>query len=177
MGWCHKEPSATGPRQPLTVSDSQSRPRTRSKLCLSSPPKRTEDLVIVILSSLPPPHYYCKDPRAAPIYFNTASEDVSCLNLIKAVSFFILVLRTSMPLPSNGVFSLQGHSKPGDTQYSKPKQAMMVRMSSETLDALESQPKLQFEFGDNPVMSPAYYVSLVTHMLLRVSTLATHSTQ
>ena len=58
-----------------------------------------------------------------------------------------------MPLPSNGVLPLQGYSKPGDTQYSKPKQAMIVRMTAETLEALENQPKMQFDFGNNPVMS------------------------
>jgi hypothetical protein len=59
-----------------------------------------------------------------------------------------------MPLPANNTLSLQGYSRPGDTVHSKPKQAMIVRMSAETLEALEvfpQQPQMDFEFGDNPV--------------------------
>ncbi|KAF8906587.1 hypothetical protein CPB84DRAFT_406382 [Gymnopilus junonius] len=59
-----------------------------------------------------------------------------------------------MPLPPNTNLSVLGYSRPGDTLQSKPKQAILVRLSSETLDALESfstQPsQIQFEFGDNP---------------------------
>ncbi|KAF8159538.1 hypothetical protein B0H34DRAFT_796776 [Crassisporium funariophilum] len=58
-----------------------------------------------------------------------------------------------MPLPPNTTLSLLGHSRPGDTMHSKPKQAMIIRMSVETLDALESipgRPQLELEFGDNP---------------------------
>ncbi|KAF7428344.1 hypothetical protein PC9H_007565 [Pleurotus ostreatus] len=58
-----------------------------------------------------------------------------------------------MPLPANGSLSLQGHSRPGDAVHSKPKQAMLVRMSAETLEALsnfQNQPQMDFEFGDNP---------------------------
>ncbi|KAI0339830.1 hypothetical protein BDW22DRAFT_546547 [Trametopsis cervina] len=58
-----------------------------------------------------------------------------------------------MPLPANGVLSLQGHVGPGVTEQSKPKQAMVVRMSAETFEALEAQPalpKVEVEFGDNP---------------------------
>ncbi|KAI0684194.1 hypothetical protein BC835DRAFT_1293675 [Cytidiella melzeri] len=58
-----------------------------------------------------------------------------------------------MPLPPNGILSLQGHVGPGGTESSKPKQAMIVRMSAETFEALEAQPtppKLEVEFGDNP---------------------------
>lgn len=65
-----------------------------------------------------------------------------------------------MPLPDNGTLSLQGHSKPGDALPSKPKQAMIVRMSAETLDALEMfphQPPLQFAFGKNPVSDSFRY--------------------
>ncbi|KZT10750.1 uncharacterized protein LAESUDRAFT_755424 [Laetiporus sulphureus 93-53] len=53
-----------------------------------------------------------------------------------------------MPLP-DGALSIQGHSKPGDPLHTRPKQAMLVRMSSETYDALQNQPKMEFEFGDN----------------------------
>ncbi|KAG2111164.1 uncharacterized protein F5147DRAFT_686586 [Suillus discolor] len=58
-----------------------------------------------------------------------------------------------MPLPSGTPLSLQGHSRPGDTVQTKPKHAMIVRMSAETLEALEdlsSNPLMNFEFGDTP---------------------------
>ncbi|KAG2366314.1 hypothetical protein BDR07DRAFT_1607022 [Suillus spraguei] len=58
-----------------------------------------------------------------------------------------------MPLPSGTPLSLQGHSRPGDTVQTKPKHAMIVRMSAETLEALEdlsSNPVMNFEFGDSP---------------------------
>ncbi|KAG1751448.1 uncharacterized protein EDB91DRAFT_1105640 [Suillus paluster] len=58
-----------------------------------------------------------------------------------------------MPLPSGTSLSLQGHSRPGDTIQTKPKHAMIVRMSAETLEALEdlsSVPAMNFEFGDEP---------------------------
>jgi RNA polymerase II elongation factor ELL len=64
-----------------------------------------------------------------------------------------------MPLPGNGVLSLQGHSRPGDTLHSKPKQAMIVRMSAETLELLEAfpnQPPMDFQFGENTVGSFQY---------------------
>jgi RNA polymerase II elongation factor ELL len=41
--------------------------------------------------------------------------------------------------------------RPGDALQSKPKQAMFVRMSSESLDALDSQSTLRFQLGDTPV--------------------------
>lgn len=66
----------------------------------------------------------------------------------------------NMPLPSNGSLSLLGYSRPGDTVQSRPKQAMIVRMSVETLDALEAfpnQPQLDFEFGDMPVIFVSLY--------------------
>jgi RNA polymerase II elongation factor ELL len=59
-----------------------------------------------------------------------------------------------MPLPGNGVLSLHGHSRPGDTIHSNPKHAMIVRMSDETLELLEGYPNklsMDFEFGENPV--------------------------
>lgn len=56
-----------------------------------------------------------------------------------------------MPLPANSTLSLQGYSKPGDSSYSKPKQAMIVRMSEEMLASLENTSKLEFEFGENNV--------------------------
>ncbi|KAF8813583.1 hypothetical protein BYT27DRAFT_7083347 [Phlegmacium glaucopus] len=58
-----------------------------------------------------------------------------------------------MPLPYNTALSLLGYSRPGDAVQSKPKQAMIIRMSTETLDALESfpnHPQMEFELGANP---------------------------
>ena len=63
-------------------------------------------------------------------------------------------LRSPMPLPHNTALSLLGYSRPGDAVQSKPKQAMIIRMSAETLDALESfpnHPQMEFELGANPV--------------------------
>ena len=61
-----------------------------------------------------------------------------------------------MPLPINSTLSLFGASRPGDAFPSKPKKAMLVRMSSEILDALEAsaQPLVQFDFSETPVCSP-----------------------
>ncbi|PCH36123.1 hypothetical protein WOLCODRAFT_140232 [Wolfiporia cocos MD-104 SS10] len=58
-----------------------------------------------------------------------------------------------MPLPDNTTISLQGISKEGDILHtSKPKRAMLVRMTSETLEAIEAQQlkQVDFDFGDNP---------------------------
>ncbi|KIJ68055.1 hypothetical protein HYDPIDRAFT_148312 [Hydnomerulius pinastri MD-312] len=58
-----------------------------------------------------------------------------------------------MPLPDNAPLSLQVPSSLRNAVQSKPKQAMIVRMSAETLEALEafpSHPPMSFEFGDNP---------------------------
>ncbi|KAL4073800.1 hypothetical protein V8B97DRAFT_1936433 [Scleroderma yunnanense] len=58
-----------------------------------------------------------------------------------------------MPLPDNGPLSLHVHSSLGNAVQSKPKQAMIIRMSAETLEALESfpnHPEMHFDFGDNP---------------------------
>ncbi|KII92182.1 hypothetical protein PLICRDRAFT_172308 [Plicaturopsis crispa FD-325 SS-3] len=59
-----------------------------------------------------------------------------------------------MPLPSNATLSVQGHSRPGDTVHSKPKQAMIVRLSDETLDAIDAfnpqKPHMEFDFGKMP---------------------------
>lgn len=50
-----------------------------------------------------------------------------------------------MVLPANTTL------RPGDALQSKPKQAMFVRMSSESLEALDSQSSLRFQLGDTPV--------------------------
>lgn len=59
-----------------------------------------------------------------------------------------------MPLPTNGSISLQGHSRPGEGVTTKPKLAMIVKMTEETLDALQNlsmEDRVEFEFGDHPV--------------------------
>ncbi|KAI6166045.1 hypothetical protein EDD17DRAFT_1550384 [Pisolithus thermaeus] len=58
-----------------------------------------------------------------------------------------------MPLPDAGPLSLHVHSSLGNAVQSKPKQAMIVRLSAETLEALEAfpnHPEMHFDFGDNP---------------------------
>lgn len=58
-----------------------------------------------------------------------------------------------MPLPEN-TLSLGPHTNPGESEHSKPKVAMLVRMSTETLDALQAlgeKPPIDVEFGDLPV--------------------------
>ncbi|KAI0374174.1 hypothetical protein BV20DRAFT_1118773 [Pilatotrama ljubarskyi] len=58
-----------------------------------------------------------------------------------------------MPLPVDATLTLQGQPRPGDPLHSKPKQAMIFRMSAETFEQLEDAqnlPKLQFEFGKTP---------------------------
>ncbi|KAL6305214.1 hypothetical protein BKA93DRAFT_237617 [Sparassis latifolia] len=57
-----------------------------------------------------------------------------------------------MPLPESGTLSLQC-PRPGEATYSKPRQAMLLRMSQETLEALEGypkQPEVEIELGANP---------------------------
>ena len=62
-----------------------------------------------------------------------------------------------MPLPTDGPLSLQGHLRVGDTEYSKPKQAMIVRLTTEMLERLESTRAahesgiIKVDFGDTPV--------------------------
>lgn len=56
-----------------------------------------------------------------------------------------------MPLPVNTTLTLQGHTRLGEGIAAKPKRAMIVRMSEETLDALQklsSGERMEFEFGD-----------------------------
>lgn len=55
-----------------------------------------------------------------------------------------------MPLPADGTVHLTRYSRPGETSQSRPKQAMILRMSDKTLDLLEHMPQLQFDFSDNP---------------------------
>ncbi|THH08294.1 hypothetical protein EW145_g2798 [Phellinidium pouzarii] len=56
-----------------------------------------------------------------------------------------------MPLPANSSIPLQGHSRPGEGVPTKPKIAMIVRLTEETLDALQSlssADRMDFDFGD-----------------------------
>ncbi|KAI0769768.1 hypothetical protein BD413DRAFT_694384 [Trametes elegans] len=58
-----------------------------------------------------------------------------------------------MPLPGDATLTLQGQPRPGDPLHTKPKQAMLFRMSAETFEQLEdaqNMPKLHFEFGKTP---------------------------
>ncbi|KAI6040202.1 hypothetical protein EDC04DRAFT_2894202 [Pisolithus marmoratus] len=58
-----------------------------------------------------------------------------------------------MPLPDTSPLSLHVHPSLGNAVQSKPKQAMIVRLSAETLEALESfpnHPEMHFDFGDSP---------------------------
>ncbi|KAF9227150.1 hypothetical protein BS17DRAFT_878158 [Gyrodon lividus] len=58
-----------------------------------------------------------------------------------------------MPLPGGAPLSLQVQSTLASAVQAKPKHAMIVRMSAETLEALEAfpnHPQMSFEFGDNP---------------------------
>lgn len=56
-----------------------------------------------------------------------------------------------MPLPCTGNLSLLGPS-----QAAKPKQAMILRMSTEALDAMQQlNAELKFDFGENPVRPPS----------------------
>ncbi|KAI0332366.1 hypothetical protein GY45DRAFT_1299387 [Cubamyces sp. BRFM 1775] len=58
-----------------------------------------------------------------------------------------------MPLPANVPLTLHGQSRPEDPLHTKPKRAMIFRMSAETFEQLEdlqNPPKLQFEFGKTP---------------------------
>jgi RNA polymerase II elongation factor ELL len=66
-----------------------------------------------------------------------------------------------MSLPGGVKLSVQGHSRPGDTLHSVPKQAMLVRMTAETLDALQATPTMEFAFGSEPVRRPvSLYLNL-----------------
>ncbi|RDX47879.1 hypothetical protein OH76DRAFT_1441121 [Lentinus brumalis] len=58
-----------------------------------------------------------------------------------------------MPLPVESTLSLIGLPAEGDALYSRPKHAMIVRMSAETFDALDQlgdSKKMEVQFGDNP---------------------------
>lgn len=68
-----------------------------------------------------------------------------------------------MPLPSNCALSLLGHSRPGDTVHSKPKQAIIIRLSTEILDALEANPDaIKVDFSGSPVRTIAYGLRYLT---------------
>lgn len=71
-----------------------------------------------------------------------------------------------MSLPANVKLSVQGHSRPGDTSHSVPKQAMIVRMTAETLDALQATPRMEFTFGPEPVCLFSASSSAYTYLAL-----------
>ncbi|KAG5641139.1 hypothetical protein DXG03_005935 [Asterophora parasitica] len=57
-----------------------------------------------------------------------------------------------MPLPESSL-TLGPHTNPGESEHSKPKVAMLVKLSTETLDAIQAlgeKPAMDFEFGDAP---------------------------
>lgn len=58
-----------------------------------------------------------------------------------------------MPLPADTTLALQVPSNHGDPIQAKGKKAMIVRMSAETLEALENElnAQLDVEFSDRPV--------------------------
>lgn len=59
-----------------------------------------------------------------------------------------------MPLPTNTSIPLLGCSRPGEVAPSKPKQAMIVRMSAEAFDALQAfpnHPQMIFQFDEKSV--------------------------
>lgn len=63
-----------------------------------------------------------------------------------------------MPLP-DGQIPLHSHSLPGETTSTKPKQAMTVKLTGETLDALQNlglEERMEFEFNDKPVRRSFY---------------------
>ena len=80
---------------------------------------------------------------------------------------FTIHIATTMPLPADGILTLQGHSRPGDTIQTKAKkQAMIVRLSEEAfrlLGTYPNQPPMEFEFGENPVCSSALFSLSCTH--------------
>ena len=81
-----------------------------------------------------------------------------------------------MPLPPNGILSLQGPVGPGGADTLKPKQAMIVRMSQETFEALEAQPnppKVEVEFGANSVCCVDFELCVTVLIPVRGYTLAT----
>lgn len=65
-----------------------------------------------------------------------------------------------MPLPGQGTLSLHGYSRIGDTTTTEPKTGMIIRMTPETLEALQDslgQPNLEVEMSDKPVRtSPGF---------------------
>ena len=59
-----------------------------------------------------------------------------------------------MPLPGQGTLSLHGYSRIGDTTTTEPKKGMIIRMTTETLEALQDslgQANLEVQMSDSPV--------------------------
>ena len=84
-----------------------------------------------------------------------------------------------MPLPINELLPLQGNPKPGDMQHTNMKQAMIVRLTAEMLELLESQPQgsqadapaVEVVFGDSPVRSSVHAIAESAHSVRRACTL------
>ena len=83
---------------------------------------------------------FCDDLQRAPTLSDTTHHTRRCLD---------------MPLPENTTISLHGHTRPEDTLHSKPKQAFFLRLSTDTLEALQASPlpQVQFTFGKRSVGS------------------------
>ena len=59
-----------------------------------------------------------------------------------------------MPLPGQGTLSLHGYSRIGDTTTTEPNKGMIIRMTTETLEALQDslgQANLEVQMSDSPV--------------------------
>lgn len=86
------------------------------------------------------PTLFCDDLQRASTLPDTHHHPHCCLD---------------MPLPENTTIPLHGHSRPEDALHSKPKQAIFLRMSTETLEALQASPlpQVQFAFGKRSVSS------------------------
>ena len=59
-----------------------------------------------------------------------------------------------MPLPASNSIPLMVHSRPGERIKTNPKITMMVRMTEDSLDVLQSlapEQHVEFEFGDRSV--------------------------
>ena len=59
-----------------------------------------------------------------------------------------------MPLHASNSIPLMGNSRPGERIKTNSKIAMMVRMTEDSLDALQSlapEQRVEFEFGDRSV--------------------------
>jgi hypothetical protein len=60
-----------------------------------------------------------------------------------------------MPLPADSTLALLPNTTPGTSELARPKQALIIRMSEEVLDALQDfgneKASFEFDLGDTPV--------------------------